>query len=313
MTRTWPADAALVLALVLVVAVGACSPAPRPPEDSEATDPHREDTAMRETASLQATSKDGTVIGVRSSGEGPALLLVHGTTADHRRWAGISPRLEAHFTVHAMDRRGRGMSGDGAIYALEREAEDVAAVLEAIGEPTLVLGHSYGALTTLEAALLTDRIHRMILYEPPVPVDPGSFPASAADRMQALVDRGENEAALEIFFREVVGMPDHEFEVYRNLPMWPVRVGLAPTVPREMAIERTYRFDAGRFAGLSVPTLLLLGGDSPPIFQRALEAVAEALPNGQVAVMPGEQHVAMDTNPELFLREVLGFFGHEGR
>lgn len=267
---------------------------------------------MPQAPSLRATSKDGTTIGVNRSGEGPPLLLVHGTTADHRRWAGISPRLEAHFTVHAMDRRGRGMSGDGAVYALEREAEDVAAVLEAIGEPAFVLGHSYGALATLEAALLTDRIARMILYEPPVPVEPGSLPTGAADRMQALVDRGENEAALEIFFREVVGMPDHEFEVYRALPMWPVRVGLAPTVPREMAIEHLYRFEPERYEGLRVPTLLLLGGDSPPLFRRALEAVAEALPNGQIAVMPGEQHVAMDTNPELFLREVLGFLGKEG-
>jgi pimeloyl-ACP methyl ester carboxylesterase len=264
---------------------------------------------MAEATLLRATSQDGTVIGVRRSGNGPPLLLIHGTTADHRRWAGISPRLEERFTVYAMDRRGRGMSGDGPVYALEREAEDIAAVLEVMSEPTFVLGHSYGALTSLESALLTDRIRRMILYEPPVPVEASSFPAGASERMRVLLDRDENEAALEIFFREVVGMPDHEFEVYRNLPVWPVRVALAPTIPREMAIEHTYRFAPERFSELRIPTLLLVGGDSPPLFQRALEAVAEALPSGQVAVMPGEQHVAMDTNPELFLREVLAFLG----
>jgi pimeloyl-ACP methyl ester carboxylesterase len=262
---------------------------------------------MARATLLHATSPDGTRIGVRRSGEGAPLLLVHGTTADHRRWAGISPRLEERVAVYAMDRRGRGMSGDGPAYALEREAEDIAAVLEAIGEPSVVLGHSYGALCALEGALLTDRVHRMILYEPPLPVEPSSFPAGVPERMEALIDQGENEAALEIFFRDLVEMPDHEFQVYRKLPMWPVRVSLASTIPREMASEGAYRFDPARFADLRIPTLLLAGGDSPPLFHRALEAVAEALPHGRVTVMPGEQHVAMDTNPELFLGEVLAF------
>ena len=83
----------------------------------------------------QTRSKDGTDIGFWRSGSGPPLLLVHGTTADHSRWSSISPRFEQHFTVYAMDRRGRGGSGDSPDYALAREAEDVAAVVEAVGEP----------------------------------------------------------------------------------------------------------------------------------------------------------------------------------
>lgn len=121
-------------------------------------------------------SKDGTVISYLKKGDGSPLLLVHGTTADHQRWSSILPRFEQHFTVYAMDRRGRGESGDSPEYAIEREAEDVAAVVEAIGEPTAILGHSYGAVCSLEAALLTDKVSRLILYEPPLPTGLPQYP-----------------------------------------------------------------------------------------------------------------------------------------
>ena len=114
----------------------------------------------------QVTSSDGAFIVYRRSGAGPPLLLVHGTTADHRSWSAVAPLLEPHFTLYAMDRRGRGESGDTADYGLEREVADIIAVIEAIGQPVNVLGHSYGALCCLEAALQTDAIARLILYEP---------------------------------------------------------------------------------------------------------------------------------------------------
>lgn len=122
-------------------------------------------------------SPDGTVLRWQTSGEGPPLLLVHGTTADHSRWQGISPQLEHHFTVHAIDRRGRGGSGDAAgTYEIDREFEDVAAVVDAIGGPLAVLGHSYGAVCSLGAALLTDGVSRMVLYEPPIPTGVPMYP-----------------------------------------------------------------------------------------------------------------------------------------
>src|SRR5690349_18162579 len=101
---------------------------------------------------LTARSKDGTSIAFTRSGSGPPLVLVHGTTADHTRWAPILPELETRFTVHAVDRRGRGGSGDGPRYALDREFDDIAAVVDAIGAPVMLLGHSYGAICSLEAA-----------------------------------------------------------------------------------------------------------------------------------------------------------------
>ena len=106
-------------------------------------------------------------------------------------------------------------------------------------------------------------------------------------------------------------MPDHEFEAYCQLPMWKVRVSLAPTIPREMAVDRAYTFNAQKFADLTMPVLLLLGGDSPPLFSRGIEAVDAALPNSRVVALPGQQHVAMDTNPELFVREVVDFLMNE--
>ena len=253
------------------------------------------------------TSKDGTRIAYSRSGSGPPLVLVHGTTADRTRWARLIPELEPHFTVYALDRRGRGGSGDAVEYAIEREFEDVAAVIDAIGEPAFLLGHSYGAICSLEASILTGKVRRLVLYEPPIPIDGPVYPPGVPERIQALVDASDPEAALEVFFREVVRMPDREFEVYRTLPAWKVRITLAPTIPRELTIERSYRFQPDRFAQFSIPTLLLLGGDSPPVFRQTVDMVSAALPTSRIVVMPGQQHVAMDTAPELFLKEVIGF------
>ncbi|MFZ1755511.1 MAG: alpha/beta hydrolase [Caldilineaceae bacterium] len=255
----------------------------------------------------QTRSKDGTVIGFWRSGSGPPLLLVHGTTADHSRWSPISPRFEQYFTVYAMDRRGRGGSGDSPDYDILREVEDVAAVVEAIGEPVFILSHSYGSICSLEASLLTDKVSRLVLYEPPIPTGLPQYSPGIPDRIQALVDRGRLEEGLEVFFREVVRMPEYELKAYRQLPVWNIRIQLTPTIPREMAFDRTYSFDTEKFSDFQVPTLLLLGGDSPPLFQKAIELVNSTLPNSQVVILPGQQHIAMDTAPDLFEKEVAGF------
>ncbi|MBD0283128.1 MAG: alpha/beta fold hydrolase, partial [Thermoleophilaceae bacterium] len=116
----------------------------------------------------RVVSADGTPIAVWASGEGSPLVLVHGAAADHSRWAPVLPALAERFTVLAVDRRGRGGSGDADAYALEREFEDLAAVVEWAGEGVNVLGHSYGGVCALEAALRTDRIRKLVLYEPPM-------------------------------------------------------------------------------------------------------------------------------------------------
>lgn len=253
-------------------------------------------------------SKDGAPIAYQRSGAGPPLVLVHGTTAAHSRWAPILPALEQHFAVYAIDRRGRGESGDGQSYTIEREYEDVAAVVDSIGEPAHLLGHSFGALCALEAALLTSYVRRLVLYEPPMPLSGASlYPEGMIDLLQAMLEAGDREAVLTVFFREVVRMPPHEFERYRSLPAWQARLAAAHTIVRESRAEERYEFKAERFKSLHAPTLLLLGGDSSQSFKAITTAVDAALPNSQIVVMPGQQHIAMDTAPELFVREVVMF------
>jgi pimeloyl-ACP methyl ester carboxylesterase len=252
-------------------------------------------------------SNDGTEISFLRRGNGPPLILVHGTTADHTRWLPIIPYFEKQFTVYAMDRRGRGESGDSPNYHIMREAEDIAAVVKAIDDPVYLLGHSYGGLVALEAALLTDNIKKLILYEPPVPAGKPFYPPGVPDKMQPLIDNGEFESALEIFLKEVVKMPDYEFEKYKQLPAYKKRIQIVPTIPRETMVEKFYTFRPDKFAGLQVPVLLLLGGDSPSVFREATELVDSALSDSRIVIMQGQKHIAMDTNTELFVEEVKKF------
>ena len=209
--------------------------------------------------------------------------------------------------MYAVDRRGRGESGDTSPYAIQREFEDIAAVINSISEPVNVLGHSYGAICSLEASLLTKNIAKLILYEPPVPTAIDIYPPGSAGRIRSLVDMGDRDGAVSTFFREIVKMPEQELEMLRSLPAWKARVAAAHTIAREMRAAEEYRFTPDRFRELNIPTLLLLGGDSPPFLKKATELVHQALPNSRVAVMPGQQHTAMNTAPRLFTTEVLGF------
>lgn len=260
---------------------------------------------IEQTPVLEATtSRDGTPIGYQRSGHGRPLVLVHGTSADHSRWRTVLPLLEPHSTVYALDRRGRGASGDGTAYAIEQEFADVAAVVDAIGEPVDLLGHSYGAICALEAALLTAGVRRLVLYEPPVLAPPLS---EVDDRLEELLAQGRRAEVVETFFREIVGMPEYQLDLLRSLPSWPARVAAAHTVVRERKHLDGHRFDPARFGSLNVPTLLLAGGDSPSFLQDSTAAVAAAVPGARVVTLEGQQHVAMDTVPDRFVAEVLGF------
>lgn len=263
-------------------------------------------TVSTRTARLHhVASADGTPIAVWRGGDGPPLVLVHGATADHSRWAPVLSALQRRFTVLALDRRGRGRSGDAHHYAIEREVEDVAAVVESAGEPVSVLGHSYGGVCALEAALLTDRITRLVLYEAPVGFV--QTPPEVVEALQALLDADRRDELLERFLHEVAGLPREQIALLRSLPAWEGRRAAAHTIPREERANREYVFDADRFRALTVPTLLLGGGDSPSAFKAANAALLAALPDARLAVMPGQRHAAMDTASDLFLAEVVPF------
>ncbi|WP_409332687.1 alpha/beta fold hydrolase [Trujillonella humicola] len=264
---------------------------------------------LRAEVLVTTTSVDGTRIGAWRSGSGPPLLLVHGGTADHTRWRPVLPLLEPYATVYAVDRRGRGASGDAPEYAVELEFADVAAVVDAIGGTVDVVAHSYGALCALGAALRTDGMRRLVLYEPPVLPPPRS---TADDRMAELLAAGRRADLVETFFREIVGADDHQLRLIRAAPSWPARVAAAHTVVRERLIDPPYRFDAARYQGLDVPTLLIAGGNSAPFLQASTKAVAAAVPGARVTVLPGEQHVAIDSAPERFTNAVLTFLREDG-
>jgi Predicted hydrolases or acyltransferases (alpha/beta hydrolase superfamily) len=251
-------------------------------------------------------SRDGTRIAYEKSGSGPALVLVHGTTADHTRWQFVLPMLEKKFTIYAVDRRGRGQSGDSPDYSLEREYEDIAAVVSSLREPVNLLGHSYGALICLEAALRVSNLHRLILYEPAFWVGTPLYPTEVKTRIRALIDAGDRDGALRVFFREIVGMPEHELTLLRTESVWPTRLAVAHTIPREFADE-DYVLDPRRFERLSVPTLLLQGEKSPDFLKAATKAVHAVVPRSRIVVMPGQQHIAMRTAPEMFAHLVVEF------
>jgi pimeloyl-ACP methyl ester carboxylesterase len=252
-------------------------------------------------------SADGTRLALWRSGDGPPLVLVHGAAADHSRWSPVLPALEEQFTVHQFDRRGRGESGDAVDYSLAHEFEDVVAVIESAGAEVNVLGHSHGGVCALEAALLTDRIRKLVLYEPPMGFL--ATPAHVVQELEALLEAGERDELVALFMGEVAGLPPEQVEVMRSLPAWEGRLAAADTIPREERANREYAWDPDRFRELTVPTMYLQGGDSPEPFRLAGEALEAALPACRVVVMPGQRHAAMDTGTELFVGEVLSFLG----
>lgn len=258
------------------------------------------------------TSRDGTPIAYWRSGQGPPLLLVHGVIADHSTtWRLVLPELERRFTVYAVDRRGRGGSGDSSEYELQCDAEDIAAVIdaiaEAVGEPVDLLGHSFGGLCTLEAGLLTANLRRLVVYEGTPRHEP-VITLEGIERLEAMLDAGDVEGMLIALLRDVVEMPPEEIEMLRSQrDAWAVRLANAPVLPRELRAGERYRFAPERFRGMRAPTLLLVGEASPPRELEAATSVADALPDARIVVLPDVQHLAMYTAPDIFVGAVVRF------
>jgi pimeloyl-ACP methyl ester carboxylesterase len=254
-------------------------------------------------------SPDGTSIAYWCTGSGRPLVLLHGTSANHTRWRSVLHLLEPHVTVCAVDRRGRGGSGDAEDYEIEREFDDVAAVVDVVardaGEPVDLFGHSYGAVCAIEGALRTAGVRRLVLYEPPFAYD--SDASSVVERLEALLAEGRREEMVETFFREVAKASEEDLAVLKSLPAWQARVDAAHTILREERVGFDYRFQPERFSVLEVPTLLLEGSRSPDFLRRSTAMAAAALPDAEVVTLEGQQHVAMDTAPEMLAGAVLAF------
>jgi pimeloyl-ACP methyl ester carboxylesterase len=258
-----------------------------------------------------AISADGTVIGYESVGSGPPLLLVHGTTGTRARWSSVRAPLARHYTVHAMDRRGRGLStAEAGPYSLRREAEDVAAVAEAVGGDVYVVGHSYGALAALEAALITPAFRRILLYEPPVP-SPGITDVLPDGVARINTMSGPREI-LDEFYRETLQLPESAIKDLGDREFPHLAASIAHTAGRELAGFMGYR-GIERFANITVPVQILLGTESPAYFRAAAADVASRIPGATIVALRGQGHQGIDYDPQQFVRAVLAFDAHRKR
>ncbi|HEY8868647.1 MAG TPA: alpha/beta hydrolase, partial [Candidatus Limnocylindrales bacterium] len=214
--------------------------------------------------------------------------------------------------THAIDRRGRGASGDAASYTIEREFEDVAAVVDAVtaetGQPVDVLGHSFGGRCALGAALLTGNVRRVVSYEG-APAPPGlSYQnPDLVGRVRELLADDRREALLETFLRQIVGMTDADIDAYRVNPVWPARVAAAPTIVRELEAESSRAASLDALGGVSAPVLQILGGASLPVFGEATRALDARLANAKVVVIEGAKHAAHHTHTIGFVAAVEAF------
>jgi pimeloyl-ACP methyl ester carboxylesterase len=257
-------------------------------------------------------SRDGTPIVVFTSGIGPPLLLVHGTAGDHSTFRVIGPRLAASRTLDAMDRRGRGASGDTPPYAIEREFEDVAAVADRLAAETGrlvdVFGHSYGGRCALGAALRTDAIRRVISYEgAPTPPGVTYHPPGLDEALAVALAADDGAEVLATFMRRVVGMTDAELAAYRADPVWPARVAATPTIVRELAAETSPEGSLEALANVRQPVLQILGGASLPAFRAATIALDGRLSDGRIVEIAGARHAAHHTHPDEMVDAVIAF------
>lgn len=253
-------------------------------------------------------SADHTPLAYNQYGSGAPLILVHGTNGSQAHWNLVLPFLTPHFSVYTLDRRGRGQSGDGPEYAIEREFEDIAALANSIDTPVSILGHSFGAGCVLGALPLITRLQRAILYEPPMLQEQQSPQRGMVlDNMEQMLARGERDQVVISMLRDMLGMPAAMIERIQSLPNWSEQLGGADTIPRELRQSHRYAPDLAALETIQTPILFLLGENSPAFFRMTTETLRAHLPNSQAVTLPGQQHSAMLTAPQLFADQVIAF------
>ncbi|ALU95981.1 hydrolase [Streptomyces globisporus C-1027] len=259
-------------------------------------------------------SADGTEIAYERSGSGPAVVLVASALADRSDTAKLAALLAEDFTVVNYDRRGRGASGDADTYAVAREVEDIAALVDQVGGSASLFGSSSGAVLALRAAVAGVKVDRLALYEPPFVTAEGDAgpPVDLAEQITVRLAENRDGDAVRYFMTKVQGMPGIAVSFMKLMPkMWAGLVSLARTLPYDIAVmgdtQQGRPLAAEEWSGVEVPTQILTGGKSPAAFGRAARALAEILPHADHRTLPGLNHGAVVMAPKKIAPEVIRF------
>lgn len=246
------------------------------------------------------TSKDGTAIAYDRFGDGPTLIKVDGTTASRQFSVPLANLLAPHFTVITYNRRGRGDSADTAPYAVEREIEDIAALVDAFGPTAYVLGMSSGAVLALRAAAAGLPIEKVAAYEPPFVVNGNRppVPENYTEDVTALIAQGKREEALKRFSTVVVGVEPELVEQMRESPFWDHSVSLAHTIPYDAKVMGDTmagkRLSPEPWSSISIPTLVMTGSETFPWVQDGARELMNHLPIAEYRQLPGQEHIPAD-------------------
>jgi pimeloyl-ACP methyl ester carboxylesterase len=264
-------------------------------------------SVLRMDEPIFVTSEDGTRLRLIRAGEGESIVLVHGTMGGKGDWFEVARRLSTEFEVTAFDRRGRGDSDDGSDYSIEREVEDVLAVIDASKPPVHLIGHSFGAIVSLlVAASASDRIDKLVLYEPPVGVAEPA-PDEWLDQLDAMVHTGDLDAAIKSF-AAAANITDQELQTMeRNDRVWMGLRDAVRSAGREIRAAKTVLpIDEVAVASISVPTLVLLGAEQDHPSYDGVIGLADQLPLGTLGRVPGH-HVALVFAPDAFVATIRSF------
>jgi len=253
------------------------------------------------------SSPDGTAIAYDQQGQGPALILVDGALTVHSSGSGseLAKLLAPHFTVCGFDRRGRGESGDTLPYAVDREIDDIEALIDRAGGPAFLYGHSSGGPLAMRAAIrLGGKVSKIAMYEPPYNNDPGaqeSWSQYLRQLRRALAE-GRRGDAVALFMR-FVGMPAEQVDGMRRAPFWPGMEAVAPTLAAIMG--EPWSVPTELAAGVPVPALVMAGDASFPFMPDAARVLSQALPQGQLRTLEGQTH---EVNPGVLAPVLVEYF-----
>ncbi|MFF5479384.1 alpha/beta fold hydrolase [Streptomyces sp. NPDC012935] len=252
-------------------------------------------------------SHDGTSIAYQSSGQGPAVILVSGAMSTGATVAPLAAPLADRFMVVSYDRRGRGESGDTEPYAVEREVEDLAALIEAVGGEAALYGVSSGGALALEAAASGLPVRQVAVYEVPFAVYEGGAKERAeyTERLTEALAEGRRGDAVELFLR-LTGMAEQMIQGARQSPMWPGLETIAPSLAYDNAVMGDGLLPRDRLASIGVPVLAVAGSLSPGWMREATRAVAQTVPEGTYRSLEGQTHMV---EPDVLGPVLAEFFG----